>query len=168
VLARHIQQQNRGERQYESTDSLKFAFAGIVYTPAMGDFLLELLLLFADFLLEVVLEFAGEVVIDLIQRTIAEGFRTSRAPNPVRASLAYAFFGTLAGGLSLFIFPHPLVHPSRIHGISLLLSPLVTGLLMSVIGSTLRRQGKKVVQIESFWYGFVFALGMAVVRYLYI
>jgi hypothetical protein len=39
---------------------------------------------------------------------------------------------------------------------------------MSFIGSTLRRKGKKVVQIESFWYGFSFALGMAVVRYLYI
>jgi hypothetical protein len=134
----------------------------------MGDFLLELLLLFADLFLELLLQFAGEFVIDLILRAVAEGFETSGAPKPVRASLCYAFLGSVAGGLSVFIFPHPLVHPSRIHGISLIVSPIVTGLLMSFIGSTLRRKGKKVVQIESFWYGFSFALGMAVVRYLYI
>jgi hypothetical protein len=134
----------------------------------MGDFLLELLLLFADLFLEVLFEFAGEIIIDGVLRAIAEVFETSREANPVLASLGYALLGSIAGGLSLIIFPHPLVHRSRIHGISLLVSPIVTGLVMSFIGSTLRRQGRKVVQIESFWYGFAFALGMAIVRYLYI
>src|SRR5437016_5143010 len=86
----------------------------------------------------------------------------------VLASVGYTLLGALAGGLSLFIFPHPLVHPSRLHGINLLVSPVVTGLVMSLIGSILSRQGKKVVQIESFRYGFAFALGMALIRYFFV
>jgi hypothetical protein len=69
--------------------------------------------------------------------------------------LGYVLFG---------LFPHPLVHPSRIHGISLLVAPVTTGLMMSCIGSLLRRHDKKVVRIESFGYGFAFAFGMALVR----
>jgi len=45
---------------------------------------------------------------------------------------------------------------------------MVTGLLISVVGPTLRRKGKKVVQMESLWPGLALALGMAVARYLYI
>lgn len=140
----------------------------MVYTPAMGDFLLEFLLLLADLFLEVLLEFAGEVIIDLIARGIAGIFEIALEANPVISSLGYALLGSMAGGLSLAVFPHPIVHPSRMHGISLLVSPIITGLLMSFIGSSLRRQGRKTVQIEGFWYGFAFAFGMALVRYLYV
>jgi len=86
----------------------------------------------------------------------------------VLATVGYTLLGASAGGLSLFIFPHPLVHPSRLHGINLLVSPIVTGLVMSLIGSILSRQGKKVVQIESFGYGFAFAFGMALIRYFFV
>jgi hypothetical protein len=134
----------------------------------MGDALFELLLVLAELLLEVLFEFAGEAILDLLLRAITESFETSHRSNPVFASVGYVFLGSMAGALSLLVFPHPIVHPSKIHGISLLVSPIVTGLLMSFIGSTLRRQGKKVVQIESFGYGFAFALGMAVIRYFFV
>jgi hypothetical protein len=134
----------------------------------MGEFLLELLLTFGELFLEVLFEFAGEALLDLALRAIAEVFETSRITNPVLASIGYTLLGALAGGLSLFIFPHPLVHPSRLHGINLLVSPIVTGSVMSLIGSILSRQGKKVVQIESFGYGFAFAFGMALIRYFFV
>ncbi len=38
---------------------------------------------------------------------------------------------------------------------------------MSLIGSTLRNRDKRVVQIESFGYGFAFAFGMALVRFFF-
>jgi hypothetical protein len=134
----------------------------------MGELLFELLLAFGELLLEVLFEFAGEALLDLALRAIAEVFETSRFTSPVLASVGYTLLGASAGGLSLFIFPHPLVHPSRLHGINLLVSPIVTGLVMSLIGSILRRQGKKVVQIESFGYGFAFAFGMALMRYFFV
>jgi hypothetical protein len=144
------------------------AFGRIAYTSEMGDALFELLLVLAELLLEVLFEFAGEAILDLLLRAIAEVFETSDRSNPVVASVGYVFLGSMAGVLSLLVFPHPIVRPSKVHGISLLVSPIVTGLLMSFIGSTLRRQGKRVVQIESFGYGFAFALGMAVIRYFFV
>jgi hypothetical protein len=134
----------------------------------MEEFVLQLLLVFIELFGEVLFEIVGEALLDLAQRVMAEVFETSRSIRPEFASLGYALLGVLAGGLSVLILPHPLVRPSKIHGISLLVSPLVTGLVMFLIGSMLRRQGKKVVQIESFGYGFAFALGMALVRYFFV
>lgn len=130
----------------------------------MIDFLLELLVeLIGEFLFELALA----ALIDLALRAIAKVFETFRLVNPVLASIIYVLLGALAGGLSLLIFPHPLVHPSRLHGINLLASPVVTGLAMSQIGSILSRQGKNVTRVESFGYGFALAFGIALVRYLF-
>jgi hypothetical protein len=76
--------------------------------------------------------------------------------------------GVACGAVSVFFFPHPLIHPSKIHGISLLVSPVITGLIMAQVGLLLRRKDKNAVRIESFWYGFTFALGMAFIRFIFI
>lgn len=134
----------------------------------MADFLFELLLILAELFLEIFLEVAATVLFDLAVRAIDKVFDTLRSANPVVASIAYTIYGALAGGLSVFVFPHPLVHPSRFHGINLLVSPVVTGFVMSLFGSLLRRQGAKVTGIESFGYGFAFAFGMALIRFLFV
>src|ERR1700692_3272548 len=122
----------------------------------MVELLLELLLeLLGEFLLELALAAA----LDLVLRAIAKVFEAFRLANPVLASASYVLLGALAGGLSLLIVPHPFVHPSRLHGINLLVSPIATGLAMSLLGSMLSRYGKKVTRIESFGYGFAFAFG---------
>ena len=87
--------------------------------------------------------------------------------SPAVASFGYGLVGVLIGGFRVIMFPPPLVHPSRIHGISLLVSPVIAGLAMSLIGSVLRKGDKRVVQSESFGYGFAFAFGMAAVRFFF-
>ena len=133
----------------------------------MGDFLLELLFLFAEVIFEALFEFALEAAFDLIFRAIAEVFEISEFNNPLLACVAYVLLGAATGGLSLLLYPHPLFHPSRVHGISLLVSPILTGLAMWQVGSLLRTKNKKVIRIESFWYGFTFAAGMALVRFYF-
>jgi hypothetical protein len=108
-------------------------------------------------------EFLGSLVL----RAIEAVFDTSELKNPLLACLGYLVFGGAVGGLSLLLFPHPLVHRSRIHGLSLIASPVLAGLGMSFVGSSRRRRNKKVIQIESFGYGFAFAFGMAVVRFFF-
>jgi len=134
----------------------------------MAEFLFELLLVFGELFLEVLFELAGEGLLDLALRAIVKVFKMPRLTNPVLASVGYTLLGALAGGGSLIIFPHPLVRPSRVHGINLLVSPFITGSVMSLIGSTLSRHGKKATQIESFVYGFAFAFGMALIRYFFV
>jgi hypothetical protein len=133
----------------------------------MLELLFALLEMFFDLLFEAAFEFAAAFVGALIWRGVAAVFDTSEFKNPPMAYLGYAFLGAVAGGLSLLFFPHPLVHPSRVHGVSLVISPILAGLGMSLAGSRMRKQNKKVMQIESFGYGFAFAFGMALVRFFF-
>jgi hypothetical protein len=133
----------------------------------MVEFLFGMLLMCVELFGEFLLDLALTALMDLALRAIAKMFETFRLANPELALIVYVFLGAAAGGLSLLIFPQPLVRPWRLHGINLLVSPLVTGLAMSLIGSILSRQGKNVTRIESFGYGFAFAFGIALVRYFF-
>jgi predicted tellurium resistance membrane protein TerC len=133
--------------------------------------MLELLFAVLEAVLEIffeaAFEFAAEFFGALILRVVAAVFDTSEFKNPWLACVGYVFLGGVAGGLSLLVFPHRLVHPSRVPGLSVIISPVLAGLGMSLVGSTLRKRNKKAMQIESFGYGFAFAFGMALVRFFF-
>lgn len=113
---------------------------------------------------EALLEIAGEALLELVARLFTSILESSTAV----IVISVALLGMASGGMSLLIFPHPLVHPSKTHGISLVLSPILAGLVMAQVGRFLRRRGKRTVRIESFAYGFVFALAMALIRFLFV
>ena len=133
----------------------------------MGDILLELLGLILEPLLDALFQYVITALVDGLLRSLGEAFQGAEIRNPALASAGFAFFGLIVGGVSLLLFPHRLVHPSRFHGISLLVSPVITGLLMWATGAALRQRDKKVTRLESFGYGFVFAFGMAFIRFLF-
>jgi hypothetical protein len=91
---------------------------------------------------------------------------TLNRANPPFTIVKFTLLGLSLSFLSVLILPHPLLHPSRFHGISLLISPFITGLIMGFIGRTVRRRGEIPVQIESFAYGFTFAFAFALIRLL--
>jgi hypothetical protein len=118
---------------------------------------------------ELVAEILIEAVFAGLAGVLSRAFRLFkvkvRRADPVVATVMFGLVGVSSGFLSALFFPHHLVHPTRLHGISLLISPILTGLLMAQIGRTVRRCGRQPVRIESFGYGFVFALAMALVRF---
>jgi hypothetical protein len=118
--------------------------------------------------LEAAFQFATELLGSLIWRGVLAVFDTTEFKSPALACIGHVFLGGVVGGLSLLLFPHPLVHPSRVPGLSVIVSPIIAGLGMSLVGSARRKQNKKVLQIESFGYGFSFALGMALVRFFFV
>ncbi len=117
---------------------------------------------------EVLLQLFAEAILSLIDRSIRNFVEERNAINPVFATAGYLSLGIVFGFVSLMFFPHPIFHPSKFHGISLLVSPVLTGLAMSLVGMLLRNRGKRAARIESFGYGFTFALGMAVLRFLFV
>jgi len=117
---------------------------------------------------EAAFEFAAEAIGALIWRGLAAAFDTTEFKNRLVAAAGYLFLGGITGGLSLPLFPHPLVHRSRVPGLSVFVSPILAGLGMSLVGSALRQRNKKPMQIESFAYGFAFAFGMALVRFFFV
>ena len=121
------------------------------------EFLFELL---GEMLIQVV----AEALLELGLHSLAEPFR--RQPNPWLAAVGYATIGLSVGGLSLAVFPHLLVG-ARFRLINLIVSPVVSGALMSALGSWRRRRGDAVLRIDRFSYGFLFAVGFAVVRFFF-
>jgi hypothetical protein len=133
----------------------------------MEDFLLELLGMILEPLLEAIFQYLIAGLVDLLLRSWGEVFKGFRIQHPLRAFCGYGFFGLILGGISLLFFPHHLIHPSKIHGVSLLISPVLTGLMMWATGAILRRQDRKTTRIESFAYGFAFAFGLAFIRFFF-
>ena len=111
----------------------------------------------------------GEEKISWAEQGKRAGLIQSIAPllQPGEAGDRLLELGGVTGCLSLPLFPHPLFHPSRIPGLSVVLNPVLAGLRMWMVGFTLRKQNKKAMQIESFGYGFAFALGMALMRFFF-
>lgn len=137
----------------------------------MEEILGEILGLIFEILLEVLLQLIFEGGVAVASRAprrfrFAPFLRNALSPrNPPLTTMKFSVLGFLLGSLSVLIFPHPLVHPSRFHGISLLISPVITGLIMGLIGRTVRRRGNSPVRIESFTYGFTFAFAFALIRF---
>jgi hypothetical protein len=140
----------------------------------MEELLGGLLAMFLEVFGEALFQLAAEVIVALADRSIRRGFHEvvelgeSGPIKPIFAVAGYLSLGTVFGFASLMLFPHPLFHPSRFHGVSLLVSPVLTGLAMSLMGMLRRKKGKQAARIESFGYGFTFALGMAIMRFLFV
>src|ERR1700691_3475175 len=101
--------------------------------------------LFLGILIEVLLELGGEALLDILSRAGADAFKTEKPPHPVVTWFACAFLGLLAGVATLLVLPHPLFRSSNLHGISLIVAPVTTGVLMSGFGAFQRRRGKSIV-----------------------
>jgi hypothetical protein len=132
----------------------------------MDELLAGVMTAIAEVLFEAVFEIAGVGLASLLTRAASKLFKTVSDLNPIATTFALGMLGMLVGFLSVVVYPHPLVHPSRLHGVSVIASPLITGVVMSQLGRLLRNCGKRVMPIESFGYGFVFAFAMALVRFL--
>jgi LytS/YehU family sensor histidine kinase len=132
------------------------------------EFLIAILYGFSELFAEVLLEVFFETVFSVLVRIVHRVFDGVDSENPILSAIGYLAFGLVAGIASVWLLPHHLVHPSRYHGISLLISPMIAGLIMSQIGSFLRRKDKTTVRIESFLYGFTFALGIAIIRLVFL
>jgi hypothetical protein len=124
-----------------------------------------------ELILELFLEFGLQIVVELLIDAGVHGLRaagrTSKAFNIAGALLLYFVFGVATGFLSLPFFPRSFIRSVNYHGISLILTPLFAGLVMAAVGWFRRRLGRPVMRLDTFSYGFIFAFGMALIRFLF-
>jgi hypothetical protein len=81
--------------------------------------------------------------------------------------IGYFIFGTIAGGLSLLVLPALFIQAYWLRIVNLVLTPCASGLVMAWVGSWRRRHEKEVIRLETFAYGFCFAVSMALVRFVW-
>jgi hypothetical protein len=133
----------------------------------MEDFLLEVISELLDGLFEAVLEYLLAMFVVTLLRIADNITRSLALKGELATSVILGLMGLSAGLLSIPIFPHHLLHPAKVHGINLLVSPVLTGLMLSWTGSALRKREKETTPIERFGYGFIFAFGIALMRLLF-
>ncbi|CAN5168459.1 hypothetical protein BH11PSE11_BH11PSE11_18330 [soil metagenome] len=122
-----------------------------------------------------VLQFIGELLLQLIIECgvewighgVKEKFRDRRPIHPALTGVAYLILGALAGAFSLWLVPEVFIREYWLRIANLLLTPFAAGLFMASIGAFRRRHDKDVIRLETFAYGFFFALAMASVRFFF-
>ena len=126
-----------------------------------------------ELLLQIVLEIVGQVLFEFIAafgwESLKDSTRRERESTPVLSGTGHLLLGLFAGILSLFIVPRRLTPHSPLPGVSLVLSPIGTGIVMHWIGEFWRERGGRDRPILfSFRAGAIFAFGMALVRFVYV
>jgi hypothetical protein len=122
--------------------------------------------------LQLVVEIIGQVVFEglaeLGWESVKHSARRERHSNPVLAATGHFVMGLFAGVLSLLIFGRRLTPQSNVRGLSLVLSPIGTGIAMHWMGKFWGERGRDRPALFSFRAGAIFAFGMALVRFAYL
>lgn len=124
-------------------------------------------------MIELLFELFGEILIQFIAEALAEaGMHTLKdmrntEANPWLAGLGYALFGAIAGGITVWLLPNHMVHSEPLRKLNLLVTPLAAGGMMALLGAWRARRGDSVLRIDRFAYGYVFALSLALVRFVF-
>jgi len=124
-----------------------------------------------EIIFEVILQFFGELILQVILEILAElslhrmkeVFK--RPPNPWLATIGYAIYGAIAGGLSLWWHPAHFTKSMGARIAVLVLVPIAAGAVMSLLGAWRRRRDQALIRLDRFAYGYVFAIAMAAIRF---
>lgn len=124
-----------------------------------------------ELLFEFLFQFIGEFLLQVIGEVLAElGFhslaeRSKRESNFLFSTLGLLICGAVAGGISLLVMPAMLIAEPSLRLLNLMVTPVLLGLLMVMIGRFRQRRGQKLVRLDRFWFAFVFAWAFAMVRF---
>lgn len=88
-------------------------------------------------------------------------------PNPMLAGFGCLVLGTVAGITTLLLFPNRLWPAAPVPGVSLVVSPVLTGLVMRRYGQWKADHDRKPTFLGSFYGGALFAFPMAVLRFIF-
>ena len=115
---------------------------------------------------EILAQMFFELVAEIGLRSLAEPFRKTQPLNPILAGIGYVSYGAVAGGLSLLL-PKVFAVELWLRLLNLIATPIVCGYIMAKVGQIRARRGESVMRMDTFSYGYLFALSMAVVRLLW-
>ena len=132
----------------------------------IAELLLQALWFVIQFVFELVVQLVAELLGEAIGRGAAAAWRR-RPPHPAFSAAAYLLFGALFGAISLWLLPEHFIEPPWARWLNLLLTPVAAGVVMALVGAWRRERGLAVIRLDTFLYGYVFALGMAGVRFIW-
>jgi|GEM_PF-2539938 len=129
----------------------------------------ELLGVLASGLLEVAVEALGSLLCSELVKVLYRlfvRFIGKRIASAVGMAALLLATGAVIGGFSVWLIPHPIVPPSRLHGVSVVLSPLLVGAAAWLIGRLYTDAEHPGTPRQDFWSGAAFAFAMALMRFV--
>jgi hypothetical protein len=128
-----------------------------------------------EFIVELLLNIVGEAFVQLVFEGIAElgllsspsGRPKPHRPSPFLAGFGCLVLGTVAGITTLLLFPDRLWPAAPVPGVSLVVSPLLTGFVMQRYGQWKADHHRKPTFLASFAGGALFAFPMPVLRFIF-
>lgn len=116
-----------------------------------------------EFIFEVLLQLVFEIL--EVVFTSGAGKRERESQSPIVTAIIYIAFGIMAGFVSLWIFPQAFIHNSLGRIANLILTPVLMGLLAAAFAAWRAGDGQG-LRLGRFINGYVFALSLALVRFL--
>ncbi|MEZ5690998.1 MAG: hypothetical protein R3D71_04960 [Rickettsiales bacterium] len=93
------------------------------------------------------------------------GNRNRKDKSIIGSFFIYFLFGCIVGWLSLFLYPEFLIEEQQLRIIALFFIPLLTGLIMMILGLVFSNKKKNTTESDKFIYTFIFAFGISLVRF---
>lgn len=118
-------------------------------------------------LFEVLFEFVFQLIGELFFESITQRWSDGQRQHPIVAILGYGLLGGLIGALSVTFMPHHLIRDLTLRRVNLVVSPLLAGWFMMLVGSFRVQRGRERVRLDRFAYAALFAFGMALARYVF-
>jgi hypothetical protein len=115
---------------------------------------------------EILLQAVFEILVELGAHSLADTFKKPKSP--ALSTIGFVLWGSIAGAASLFIFPQSFIVNPVIRTINVMVTPLIAGGIMMIIGRQRDKRGRGLVRLDRFGYAFVFAFAMAIVRYFFV
>ena len=117
---------------------------------------------------EILWQILAQILIEFGFGSIAKAARERSRAHPIITVAGALVFGGLAGVVTSLIWPTRIFQPGPWPGVSLLLSPFITGLVMRWYGQWAERRRGYRSFLASFWGGALFAFSMALVRLIWV
>jgi hypothetical protein len=120
-----------------------------------------------QFLGELFIQVVFEAVAAVLGHSIKAPFQRAEPIRPFLGAIGYALFGAIAGGISLWLVPDLFIENGWLRWLNLIVVPVTAGGIMSAVGAWRRHRDMRVIRLDSFAYGYCFALAMAAVRFMW-
>lgn len=124
-----------------------------------------------EIVFEILIQGGAEIIAEVVthksrKRRRARGIEP-KPMNPVVTGILWLAGGALMGAGSLIFFPHSFIHSEGLRVANLIVTPLVLGALMALLGRKRLANGEEIVPLDKFSNAALFALGMAGVRFFF-
>lgn len=118
-------------------------------------------------------EIFGEFILQFVFEAISQAFlhlfkqpdRPAGTGSAWWALAGYALLGMACGALSVWLFPHFLLHSHGARLLNLALTPVLAAGAVAWVGRRRSRLGLGMVRLDRFTYAYVFAFAMGAVRF---